>query len=37
MSQSNAIAKAVSIATLGLFAAAMLVMALAPTPSLFAG
>tara|TARA_R110000787_G_scaffold142621_4_gene256305 strand:+ start:2819 stop:2932 length:114 start_codon:yes stop_codon:yes gene_type:complete len=37
MSYSNAIAKAVTVATLGLFATAMLIMALAPSPSLFAG
>jgi len=37
MGYSNAIAKAVSVATLGLFATVMLVMALAPNPSLFAG
>lgn len=32
MGYSNAIAKAVSVATLGLFATVMLVMALAPKP-----
>lgn len=37
MGYSNAIAKAVPVATLGLFATVMLVMALAPNPSLFAG
>lgn len=37
MGYSSAIVKAVSVATLGLFAAIMLVMALAPNPSLFAG
>ena len=37
MSYSNAIAKAVTVATLGLFATAMLIMALAPNPSLYAG
>ena len=37
MSHSNAIAKIVSVTTLGLFTAALLLMALAPAPSLFAG
>jgi len=37
MSHSNAIAKIASVTTLGLFTAALLLMALAPSPSLFAG
>tara|TARA_R110000803_G_scaffold40152_1_gene86579 strand:- start:264 stop:377 length:114 start_codon:yes stop_codon:yes gene_type:complete len=37
MSHSNAIAKIASVTTLGLFTAALLVLALAPSPSLFAG
>lgn len=37
MIHSNAIAKIASVTTLGLFAAALLLVALAPAPSLFAG
>jgi hypothetical protein len=37
MSHSNAIAKIASVTTLGLFTVALLMLALAPAPSLFAG
>ncbi len=37
MSHSSAIAKIASVASLGIFAATLLAMVLAPAPSLFAG
>ena len=37
MSHSNALAKIISVATLGVVTAALLMVALAPAPSLFAG
>jgi hypothetical protein len=37
MGQTNVIAKVVSVATLGILATALLMMALAPNPSLYAG
>jgi len=37
MGQSNLMAKVVSVATLGILATALLMMALTPNPSLYAG